>query len=191
MLTQMLGWSAASIAAIPARWSAYAGSIPDNARRLFAELLAEEPARAATGPKTSQPTLQQALQGVAPRRRRELLMDRLAESARRVLGVGSSFELAPDVPLRDLGLDSLMAVELRNAVGTALGRPLPATLLFDYPSIAALADHLLGQLDVQQGQEAAAVPAARADAAQAVAELSESEAEAQLLAELGESGGGR
>ena len=118
-------------------------------------------------------------------------MDRLAEAARRVLGVGSGFELPPDMPLRDLGLDSLMAVELRNAVGTAVGRALPATLLFDYPSIAALVDHLLGQLDLQQGPEAAAVPAARSDTAQAVAELSESEAEAQLLAELGESGGGR
>lgn len=191
MLLQLLGWPTASIAAIPARWSAYAWSIPDNARRLFAELLAEEPARTAARPKSSQPTLQQALQGVAPRRRREMLMDRLAEAARRVLGVGSGFELPPDMPLRDLGLDSLMAVELRNAVGTVVGRALPATLLFDYPSIAALVDHLLGQLDLQQGPEAAAVPAARSNAAQAVAKLSESEAEAQLLAELGESGGGR
>jgi hypothetical protein len=35
-----------------------------------------------------------------------------------------------------------MAVELRNALGTAVGRNLPATLLFDYPSVEALAEYL-------------------------------------------------
>lgn len=191
MLAQLLGWSAASVAAIPARWSTYVERIPANARPLFAELLVDEPARAAVGPKTTQQSLRQALQGVVPRRRREFLMERLAESARRVLGVGGGFELAPDVPLRDVGLDSLMAVELRNAIGTAVGRSLPATLLFDYPSIAALADHLLGQFDLQQAPESGAVPAGPSEAARAVAELSETEAEAQLLAELGEPGEAR
>ncbi len=190
MLIRTLGWPAASIAAIPARWPAYVDSIPEGARRLFSELLADEPARATEGPKTSQPTLQQALQAVAPRRRRELLVHRLSEAARRVLGVGSGFELAPDVPLRDLGLDSLMAVELRNAVGRAVERPLPATLLFDYPSIAALADHLLGQLALQPGEETVSLPGGRSEAARSVAELSESEAEAQLMAELGGHGEG-
>lgn len=53
--------------------------------------------------------------------------------------------LTSDQPLRELGLDLLMAVQLRNALGLTLGRTLPATLLFNYPTISELTDYLLKQ----------------------------------------------
>nr|AYM54554.1 short-chain dehydrogenase/reductase SDR [Racemicystis crocea] len=65
-------------------------------------------------------------------------------------------------PLRELGLDSLMAVELRNALSARMGKPLPATLVFDYPTVSALSRHLLEKVQlVEQPRVAALVPAPR------------------------------
>ena len=52
-----------------------------------------------------------------------------------------------DRPLAELGLDSLMALELRNAIGRRAGVRLPTTLAFDYPSAGAIAKYLVGQLE--------------------------------------------
>ncbi len=65
------------------------------------------------------------------------------DSARKVLGLSSEYPMPGETPLQQLGLDSLMALELRNLLAQALGSPLKATLLFDYPTIRGLAQHLL------------------------------------------------
>ncbi len=61
----------------------------------------------------------------------------LAEAAR-VLGFRPGDRPPVDVPLTDLGLDSLMAVDLRNRLQAAIGRELPSTIVFDYPTVAKL-----------------------------------------------------
>ncbi|WP_405833192.1 SDR family NAD(P)-dependent oxidoreductase [Streptomyces sp. NBC_01176] len=65
------------------------------------------------------------------------------EEAARALGLRSAESVGPDRPLRDLGMDSVTAVELRNRIGTRIGAGLPATLLFDHPTAARLTTHLL------------------------------------------------
>jgi acyl transferase domain-containing protein/NADPH:quinone reductase-like Zn-dependent oxidoreductase/NAD(P)-dependent dehydrogenase (short-subunit alcohol dehydrogenase family)/acyl carrier protein len=92
----------------------------------------------------SQPALPfgERLAATPPNQRRTLVIDLIRHSAARVLGL-ENLELLPNnKPLNELGLDSLMAVDLRNGLGNALGRNLPATLLFDYPTVIALAGYL-------------------------------------------------
>jgi acyl carrier protein len=55
-------------------------------------------------------------------------------------------QVAPDEPLMAAGLDSLGAVELRNALEGRLGLQLPGTLVFDYPSRAALSQYIGSRL---------------------------------------------
>lgn len=79
-------------------------------------------------------------------------MDRMLGFVRReaatVLGFASSERVPVDRPLQDHGLDSLMAVELRNRLQAATDLRLPSTLLFDHSTTMALARYLLDALDL-------------------------------------------
>jgi acyl transferase domain-containing protein/NADPH:quinone reductase-like Zn-dependent oxidoreductase/SAM-dependent methyltransferase/acyl carrier protein len=77
--------------------------------------------------------------------RPELLATLVHEHAARILRLDPLRPLNPRQPLQELGLDSLMAVELRNALSGAVGRTLPATLIFDYPTVDALSGYLARQ----------------------------------------------
>lgn len=90
--------------------------------------------------------------------RRRVVMRRVRERVRTVLGLGPEVQIEAERPLGEFGLDSLLAVELRNILGTDARQRLPATLLFDHPTVAALADHLLERL-APEGGDGAAEPA--------------------------------
>ncbi|MFD7694035.1 SDR family NAD(P)-dependent oxidoreductase [Streptomyces sp. NPDC059805] len=86
------------------------------------------------------------LSGLSGTEREQAMLDLVLERVAVVLGFTSSADVDPDRAFRELGFDSLTAVEFRNRLGRALGLRLPVTLAFDHPSPAALAHHLLDRL---------------------------------------------
>jgi acyl transferase domain-containing protein/NAD(P)-dependent dehydrogenase (short-subunit alcohol dehydrogenase family)/SAM-dependent methyltransferase/acyl carrier protein len=115
-----------------------------------------------------------------------ILLDEVRRRACIVMGLAPDHPIDPDRPLSDLGLDSLMAVELRNALSSAIGKPLPSTLIFSYPSTAAIADYLASQMDPEPQTEALESAAAEVgDFLSQLERLSEGEVE-QLLNQAAE-----
>ncbi|MEV0624809.1 type I polyketide synthase [Nonomuraea wenchangensis] len=79
------------------------------------------------------------LAALGPEERLERLVELVRRRAAQVLGHADPEPVEPDADLVGLGLDSLAAMELRNALNSATGVRLPATAAFDYPSVRALA----------------------------------------------------
>jgi acyl carrier protein len=90
--------------------------------------------------------LRQLLSQCPEQQRAEILGEHLHAETLRILGLDSTQRIDFDTPLVELGLDSLMAVEMRNALNNAMEQNLPATLLFDYPTIQSLCTFLLETL---------------------------------------------
>ncbi|MGK4910007.1 SDR family NAD(P)-dependent oxidoreductase, partial [Streptomyces albus] len=90
--------------------------------------------------------LHKRLAGLSGAARRSSLMDTVRGQVATVLGFADPTVLNPSTAFRELGVDSLMAVELRNALAMVSGLTLPSTVVFDHPSIDALTDLLLTRL---------------------------------------------
>ncbi|WP_236061131.1 type I polyketide synthase [Actinacidiphila acididurans] len=91
-------------------------------------------------------------------RQREILLDLVSTHASAVLG--RSDEIGGDLAFKDLGFDSLTGVELRNRLSTAVGTRLSATMVFDHPTPARLAEYLREVVLGQERRTVAPVPAA-------------------------------
>ncbi|EYF00132.1 type I polyketide synthase [Chondromyces apiculatus] len=105
------------------------------------------------------------LTSAVPSARKGLLVVAVQDEVARILRLPPSMPVAPRQGFFELGMDSLMSVELRNRLQLALGRTLPTTLAFDHPTAEALADFLARRvLRLDLGEEQAPSQAVSIDA---------------------------
>jgi NADPH:quinone reductase-like Zn-dependent oxidoreductase/acyl carrier protein len=173
------------VAVLPADWEQFTRSFaPEPPPSIFRDL-----ARAVTPSKSDQSSGHQFVEqlGLLPAGlRRNAMLRFIREHAGHVLGIATPDVIPPARPLNELGLDSLMAVDLRNVLNRTLSLSLPATLLFDYPTLDALTDYLLETL-LGAGVDTESVKVAsngHHDDEIDVAALTDDEAEALLALEL-------
>ena len=120
---------------------------------LFSDLLPKEEMR------VEKTLLEEDLAKLSPIDRKGYLQNFLKEKLCFIFGMALSANIALEKGFFDLGMDSLMAVEFKNLLQNALGKayPLPETLAFDYPNLAALTQYIHSLLEHKILEKAAAV----------------------------------
>lgn len=175
----------AQVSVMDLDWQRFLSNRVSHDIALFQELSRREKAErvAAVG---EDPVLQQILSASTPVRE-QLMSLHIKECARRVLSLDAGASIHDQVPLQDIGLDSLMALEMRNELMQSLGLTLSAGLLFNYPTVQELTEHLLGLLPVTTTPSVETTVGGNDDLA-ALDAMTDEEAEQLLLEELNGSG---
>jgi acyl transferase domain-containing protein len=186
-LERLLSDGSAYGAVIPIDWRQFLDQLPDGAdRELFGKMRPPGARTRNTAAGARDNALLDRIRSLPSQSRRQALIDHLIDRANLVLGEDSITQIDTRIALREAGLDSLMAVELRNMLVLSTGAALPATLLFDCPTIGALADYLAPLCGIE-AEASVEPPIALRDVAAGAKELealSDAEAEALLLEEL-------
>jgi acyl transferase domain-containing protein/acyl carrier protein len=170
LLDHLLGSGVPEAMAAHVDWGAFVPALEAKARRPLLGVV--RPAEAAAPAEV--PALRLRIEAAAPDAREPLLVAWLCDEVARTLGRDTPRAIDPTEGFFEMGLDSLMAVELKRSLEHALGMTLPRTVAFEFPSVTALAHHLC----------AACTPAPSPEAAPMPPSLSEHDAEILLLNEL-------
>ncbi|WP_431936481.1 SDR family NAD(P)-dependent oxidoreductase, partial [Micromonospora sp. RP3T] len=144
-----VGRGDATLTVVDVDWATFAPAYASSRPRPFLADLPE--ARQAIRAAAEVPTdggaaLRDQLRDLSTEDRDRRLVELVRAEAAAVLGHGGPERVKPRRAFKDLGFDSLTAVELRNRLNRATGLSLPTTLVFDHPDPAALADHLRATL---------------------------------------------
>ncbi|MBE9169285.1 type I polyketide synthase [Pleurocapsales cyanobacterium LEGE 06147] len=146
---QLLNQSAAQIGILPVDWSKFFQHFPTKGEPTFLSHIARETySQAETehpwAPQQSE--LLRQLNAAPAKQRQAILTASLQKEVATVLGRDSSQTLDPQLGFFEMGMDSLMTLELKNRLQASLGHALPSTLTFEYPTIEALVGYLLSEV---------------------------------------------
>ncbi|WP_344143743.1 type I polyketide synthase, partial [Polymorphospora rubra] len=134
-----IAWDRFLVAFTATRPGQLISEVPDVQRLRAGKSLAAQTEVAESGPTG-------VLARMTDAERQQALLDLVRDQAATVLKYAGAEAVDPHHAFRDLGFDSVTAVELRNRLATATGLRLPVTLVFDYPTPTGLARHLHEEL---------------------------------------------
>ncbi len=185
ILGDLLQQAPPQIAVLPVNWQVILQNPLLKAQPLLAAMVDRElGVTPTTTPSQEAITFRDQLDATPQSERHDLLMSHVQATIARILGLPPNYGIEPKQRLFDLGIDSLMAVELRNLLATSLGQSLRSTLIFDYPTPKALVDYLAHDvLKIEEESQATAPEFTEAETQLQVSLGKMSEAElAELLA---------
>ena len=158
VLERLLRQGSTQVAAVPVDWRRYRQFHPaDTDSPLLSELACEEAGNPPQAGHSSE--MRSTLLAAEPEARRQLLQSYLSEQVARVLGLSAS-KLDVQQPLSNLGLDSLMAVELKNRIAVDLLVNVPMVKFLSGPSVEQAAEQLLHLLTSETSTSSASFAAA-------------------------------
>jgi acyl carrier protein len=145
---------------LPLDWRKYFSHYREGAEPMLLSKLATEIRGRAEDEKVQNERVQllQRLQQSTAPERQEIVEDFIAQQVMEVLGFKSRQEVELSVGFFEIGLDSMMAVELQSRIQSGLGVSIPATTAFDQPNITALARYLLDTFLVFEAPPQSAKP---------------------------------
>jgi acyl transferase domain-containing protein/nucleoside-diphosphate-sugar epimerase/acyl carrier protein len=146
VLEYLMQQDVAQVGVLPIHIRQWRQSNPKAAQVALLRELVE--AAGQSGP-AQQDGLVAALRSLPSEQGRERLEEHLRQQLGQVLRLPAE-RIGSQTPVQALGLDSLMALEFRNRLENSLGLSLPVTLIWGYPTLAALSAHLASKLDLPQ-----------------------------------------
>jgi phthiocerol/phenolphthiocerol synthesis type-I polyketide synthase B len=127
---------------VAADWPLLAAAYRTRAALLIVDDLLSTEAAGADGPAARSTEFRGALGAADPTRRRGILVDHVTAQVVSAMGLASAQLLDPTAGFFQSGMDSLMSVTLQRSLSDSLGETLPASVVFDYPTVEALSDYL-------------------------------------------------
>ncbi|MGG6293712.1 MupA/Atu3671 family FMN-dependent luciferase-like monooxygenase [Leptolyngbya sp. AN02str] len=140
-------------AVLPVAWSQFFQLFPQASQSFLAAIAPSAPPLPTSGADPNHAAsvahaqaLLQELETLPPKAKRQRLMAHVQTQAAAVMGIRPADSLDPQRGLFEMGMDSLMALELKTSLESSLGQPIPAVAAFEHPTVAALATYLAQEI---------------------------------------------